>query len=431
MANSSTAPSDAEDFISAAGAAPSGADQLDVRGEWKAGWRVVLAAAIGTSTGMLLFTYISSIFIQHYEAAFGWSRGQIALAMGGQLLGAFCAPLIGRLVDRIGVRRVLLVATLGYAATCVAMALQTGSLALFYGLSFVLVAFGVATGSLSWARVISGAFNRSRGLALSTGISAISLTAAIMPTALYFVISTNSWRMGWVFMGAVGLGFGLLALAILPRSVVEAAPRAQPVGDLRDAARQADFWWLLGGILLMNVAAGGIVTQMDALLDDKIAGGVGTPLIMSVFAIAVFFGRFGAGLSVDRFAANRVACAMGVLPAIGFVMLLGDSPALAIVVVGIVLAGLNQGAEGDVAPYIVSSRFGMAAFSRILGSLHGAMAIGTGIGAGVFGFTYDIFGSYDHALVIGAGAFVAGALMILKVGGLQRSEPAPAARVPG
>lgn len=378
---------------------------LDARAEWKRGWRVVLAAAIGISTGMLLYNFISSVFIQHYEAEFAWSRGQIALGGVGLLLGALSAPLAGKMVDRIGVRRVIFLASIGYALICVAMAMQTGSLALFYLLNLLLALVGVSTGGLSWTRVISTAFDRSRGLAISAGVAAVSITAGIVPLVLHFLITATSWRVGWFFVGGLALTCGMLALAILPRFAATVAPRTQVVGGLKEAARMPDYWWLFGAMLLVNIPAGGVLTQLAALISDKYGTGAQAALVMSAFTVAVFVGRFTAGFSVDRFPATRVAFVMAFIPAIGCIFLLGDAPPFAAIMIGIVLIGLNQGADGDLAPYIVSKRFGMTAFSQIVGSIYASFALGTAIGAGLFGFIYDRFGSYDVALMMAQARF--------------------------
>lgn len=392
-------------------------ERQGARAEWKANWRVVLAAAVGISTGMLLYNFVSSVFIEHYEAEFGWSRGQIALGNVGLLIGALSAPLVGRQVDRVGVRRVLFMVTIGYALVCVGMAVQTGSLVLYYSLCLLLALVGVATGGLSWTRVISASFNLSRGLAISAGISAVSITAAIVPSILYILIDATSWRVGWLFVGGLCLICGMAALAILPPAATAAPRQAAPSAGLREAAGTADYWWLFGGMVLVNIPAGGILTQLAALISDKKVSSGDVALVMSLFAVAVFCGRFLAGFAVDRFAAQRVACAMALVPAAGCLLLLGDAPPVAIIMVGIFLIGINQGADGDIAPYIVSKRFGMSAFSQIVGSIYASFAVGTAMGAGLFGFVHDRFGSYDIGLMIGVGAFSAGALMFLRIGG--------------
>src|SRR2546425_9387412 len=81
--------------------------------EWRQSWRLGLAALLGAACAYSVWTAVSSLFVQPLQDAFGWSRGQIALAYNAGLVTAFVAPLIGRAVDRLGVRPVLIGGLIG------------------------------------------------------------------------------------------------------------------------------------------------------------------------------------------------------------------------------------------------------------------------------------------------------------------------------
>ena len=74
------------------------------------GWRVVLAACFGVMAGFgSLFVYTFTVFVKPLSSAFGWNRESISLGFGlaAMTVGA-CSPLIGRLIDRVGPRRIIL-----------------------------------------------------------------------------------------------------------------------------------------------------------------------------------------------------------------------------------------------------------------------------------------------------------------------------------
>src|SRR5450755_3656652 len=74
------------------------------------GWRVVLAACFGVMAGFgSLFVYTFAVFVKPLSAQFGWNREAISLGFGlaAMTVGA-CSPLIGRLIDRNGPRRIIL-----------------------------------------------------------------------------------------------------------------------------------------------------------------------------------------------------------------------------------------------------------------------------------------------------------------------------------
>ncbi len=380
----------------------------------------MLSAGLGVATGVSLFAYLVSLFIRQYAAEFGWSRGEIASTAFATLAAGLTAPFIGRLADRVGVRPVILVSVLGFGAVCVAMANQTGDIRFYYALYFLLILFGLGTGSLTWTRVVGVAFARSRGLALSVALSLITVTAMLMPPLLQSVIDAHGWRVAWLVLGALCVGAGLLALVIMPAP--PAPTETAAVSNLAQAVRVPAFWLAVTGMFLINVPSGGIMNQMAALIADKGFTEIEAARIMSAFAIAVFLGRLIAGVCLDVFPAHIVAFASMAAPAIGCLLLTNvGGAALAIVILGIVLAGMSQGAEGDIAPFIVARRFGLTAFSGMMGAMSAATAAGTAVGALLFGRVHDHTGSYDIALALGAASFLAGALCYLAIGRSQQA----------
>lgn len=396
------------------------------------GWRTLLAAGIGSATGLILYSYIVSMFLKHHVAEFGWSRGDATLASMSTLAAGLLAPFVGRLTDRIGIRIVILVGALGFAGATVGLSTQSGVLWHYYGWIFLLVFFGLGTTSITWARAVSGAFDRSRGLALSVALSGVVISAALMPQALNSVIEAYGWRAGWLLVGGVGLAGAALALTLLPAAV--GRPRkdnAAQAFELATALRTRAFWCLVGGMFLINIPSGGLMNQMAALVSDKGFTGAQVATVMSAFAASVAIGRLIAGFCLDRFAPPLVAFTAMALPAIGCVFLLGDGAILWAVVAGIVFAGLSQGAEGDIGPYIVSRYFGMPAFGVIMGCVNAGVTVGTACGGIMFGQIHDATGDYDLALWIGAGCFLAGATLFLglTMGG-RKPAVIPAADMP-
>ena len=100
------------------------------------GWRVVLAACFGVMAGFgSLFVYTFTVFVKPLSAAFGWNRESISLGFGlaAMTVGA-CSPLIGRLIDRVGPRRVILPCMTVFSCGIAALALLGGGLWQFYAI---------------------------------------------------------------------------------------------------------------------------------------------------------------------------------------------------------------------------------------------------------------------------------------------------------
>lgn len=98
------------------------------RAEWAAMWPLPLVSMFGY-VGGASFAYSSGVFMQELTKEFGWSRAEFATAFTiHSLVALVMAPVIGRLIDRIGPRRMALI----------------GIVPFMFGLSL----FGLANGSI-------------------------------------------------------------------------------------------------------------------------------------------------------------------------------------------------------------------------------------------------------------------------------------------
>ena len=74
------------------------------------GWVIVLTSVLGITVSfgsLVIFTF--GVFLKPLSGQFGWSRAEISLAFTlTALMVAVFSPFIGRLVDRVGARKVLL-----------------------------------------------------------------------------------------------------------------------------------------------------------------------------------------------------------------------------------------------------------------------------------------------------------------------------------
>src|SRR4051812_15173581 len=98
---------------------------------------VLFGAALGLFAGLTpSFHAAGGIFARPVAAEFGWGRSIASLSYSASMLGLTVgSPLIGMLMDRFGVRRVIAVLGVTYGLAVMAMSEQNGSMALWIGLS--------------------------------------------------------------------------------------------------------------------------------------------------------------------------------------------------------------------------------------------------------------------------------------------------------
>ena len=389
--------------------------------EWKRSWRQGLAALVAGSLGYSLFSAISSLFVEPLQQQFGWSRGDIALVHSFGLVTAFAAPVVGHLTDRHGVRPVLFAGLLLTALGYVLLSLMRGSLGYYYSAYFLFSLCGMATTGITVTRILSGAFDRTRGTALAIGRSGLAIAGAIMPMLLFPVILRFGTAGGYLMLAILIL---LLPLPLIwfwvPRRVMDPARR-------NEAARgQAEPWGvrlgmpkvriLIAASVLNYVPVVALLSQMKPLAVDKGLDSVTAVGAVSVMGTAAALGALFSGILVDRFWAPAVAFALNLAPAMGCLLLLQTDVHPAAFYAAVLMIGLGQGAEIDIVAFMIARYFGLRSYATIYSLSTLGIALGVALGASLIGLSYDRFGNYDAAVMVASASFALAALLYLAMG---------------
>jgi MFS family permease len=412
--------------------------------EWATSWKIVLGAAIGMGTGFSLFQFVSSIFFKGLAMEFGWSRGQISAAFAMALIGAFAAPLVGRLIDKIGIRPVVTASVIGLSLCYIGLANMTGSLPLFYALNLGIALCGVGCAGVAYTRAVNSWFKVSRGLALGATLTGVSFFAAITPIILGLVIADHGWRAGYYTMAVIAAVVGLpLVLSLVWERREWDRKQGTLVGAFsgpeadethadglvwKEILRTRPFWLLILCMIAINIPGAGILSQMVPLMTDRGLSPPTAAAMISYFAAAVFVGHLATGYLIDRLHAPRVAFFYMLLPALGSALLLwGAQPSVTVAIAAVVLLGLAQGAEIDLLGYFCARYFGMRTYSSVFGSMITAMAVSSAAGVALFGRVFDQTGSYDNALLLAVVLFPIGAFCFAALGpypkGILSADP--------
>ena len=175
------------------------------------GWRVVLAACLGVMAGFgSLFVYTFSVFVKPLAADFGWSREGISagFAIAAVTLG-LVSPLLGRWIDRLGPRSIILVCMSIFGCGIASLSLLRSGIWQFYLTCFVLGAVGNGAAHLAYSRSISTWFHRRLGTALAFVMVGAGLGAMLLQIIAQSIISHAGWRAAYASLGGLALLLGL------------------------------------------------------------------------------------------------------------------------------------------------------------------------------------------------------------------------------
>jgi predicted MFS family arabinose efflux permease len=384
-------------------------------GELKLGWADLCGATIGLACGVGLYTPISSMFFRALEIEFHWSKTAIIIALIALPITALFLPVVGRLVDRFGVRPVAGTSAMLMAAVFFVLSSIGDSLAAFYAAFIAFNVLGSATGPISYTRPVSQRFTAGRGRAVAIALSGIAISGIVLPPLLGPMIAHAGWRAGYRLISGIALAGGVLAVMLI-RSSGKNQHHEEGDGFTRAQALKTTAFWNLGiAIFCVSAASVGFVSQLQSVAIEFGATLQQTTILLSVTSLAVLPSRLLAGLALDRLRPERVAAAFLFVSTAGFVLWLESHGPFLAAIAGSVLLGVSLGSEHAFMSFFCARRFGIRAYSAIFGALAVFMYFGMAAGGLLFAMVHDRTASYAGAIYASIGLMVLSAILFLSL----------------
>ena len=425
-----------------------------------AGWQPALAARAGLHYGWIVVAVTfptmlvaaglrasAGVVIKPWEAEFGWNRAAISTIIAVSWIAYGVAnPLVGRLIDRFGPRRVTLasigLATVGALGT--ALVREPWQLYLVWGVAVGLGSGGAA--NVLAATVANRWFASRRGLVtgiLGGGSSAGQLV--FLPTLMALTLA-HGWRSGLVLLAAL-LGFLILPLVYLflrdqPADVglrpygaaaesgaaaASAGGRAVRATSIGAAVRTADFWLLAGSFFICGYTTNGLIGTH--LIPHAVEHGipeVATAGALGLMGMMNILGTIASGMLVDRYDARRLLACYYTFRGLSL-FLLPFVQDVGMLSVFAVIYGLDWLATVPPTINLTADRFGRQSVGAIYGWISLSHQIGGAIAAFLGGYVYIWLGNYNAAFLSAGVTAVIAAGLALNVRRSRMPATAPVA----
>jgi MFS family permease len=387
------------------------------------------------NTPVTLFTF--GLFLKPVTEELGWSRATFATALfASQAAGALSMPLVGKLIDRQGIRRVTLIfiVVFSLATSLLSQARSPGQFLVLYAISGLA---GSGRGPIAYAKAISASFERQRGLALGIAMAGLGIGTAVVPQITRLLIMHFGWRGAYVGLGLLTFAVSFPAVALFIREPERGAPskvRSPADHKTESAARFLQieqpgfplgtirFGFLILALFLVATSLNGAFTHIVPLLTDRGISIRFATSILSFSAVALIVGQITSGYMLDRLFAIYVAGFFFFISVVGIVLI--SVPAFEIVpIVGGTCLALGIGAESNLAAFFVSRYFGLQRFSEMFGYVLAVSVFGNGAGPWLMARCFDVKGSYSFAL-FGFGLALVLAIVLISRLGPYRFPPA-------
>lgn len=394
------------------------------REEFRQHWRVLLAAALGTTCSAAAFATASLTFLVPFlDKEMGWRRQDVSTAASIFLVGLMIfAPIAGRLCDRWGARAIALPSIALTVLALLFLSTMTTSLPLFYAGYFLLAIGGAGANFVIYSRAVASRFDAMRGLALGTVIASTGITIALVPFIVVRVSDQYGWRSAYLGLALLSGAAALIVYpwlreAKVPRSETRTSQQGMTFAEVRRTPR---FWTIAVALLLMSPAITGAHFHFIPLYSEKGLSREGGQVAMACFGVSMVFARPLIGFLLDKLHAPLVVAVAFCIPGLALLLVPQFGAGFAIVLA--IALGLGMSAEGDVVGFLTSRYFGMRAFSETYGWLIAAATLGFALGPVLAGKAYEVFGSYDLARNAGAVACLLAATAFLSLEPLRRAQ---------
>lgn len=386
------------------------------------GWRVVGVAAVSLAMTAPGQTVGVSVFVDSMIDSLGLSRGQVSGAyLVGTLSGALALPLVGKWIDRYGVR--LMTAAIGaaFGAVLVAMSGVVGLLSLTAGFTGIRL---LGQGSLSLASSTSVAlwFDRRRGVALGVTTAAGMGVMSLAPLVLAAGIGRFEWRATWSLAGlavcAIVVPLAWWGLRNRPADVgqdvdgdMDGVPPGGSAGPQHAAADAADGWtrpeairtsmfWVVAAAVATSGMIGTALGfhQISLLGERGLTVGQAAANFLPQTAAAIV-GTLAMGFLVDRIAPRVLVAASMASIAAAMVLAQVAAPGFLAIAFGVAV-GLGGGSIRTLEAAAFPRYFGVAHVGAIRGLVMALAVGGTAFGPLLLALGFDRYGSYGPALTL-------------------------------
>lgn len=373
-------------------------------------------------------------FLKPMSTEFGWDRATASLpAALAILMNGLFQPLIGRLVDRIGPRRVITLSLLLTAVSTAAIAATSGIYYLtgVYGIFFAL---GISGGGIiPNTTLVAHWFVRQRGRVMGIVNAGASVGQLVLIPVSMALLLWSDWRTTYLILGGALLLIGVPVAACILRNtpgdlgllpdgdgwtvqevpgagVSSPMPRVAPLEAERwqKALTTSPMWLLIGGFFVCGFTVSIVSTHFIALATDRGITPTTAATALGLLGGFNIVGSLLAGTVSDRTGRKNPLAFLYLLRAVAFALLLvADTPWMLYVFAA--LAGLAWLSTVPPTVALTAEIYGVRHMGTLVGLAFTSHQIGGAISIYLAGRLFDLSGSYTMiymlsiALLLGAG----------------------------
>ncbi|MBV1918108.1 MAG: MFS transporter [Sphingomonadaceae bacterium] len=380
------------------------------------GWYVVAAAVLIYALVIGSTFAAFGLFVLPVSAEFGLSRAEMNTGIIVLNLGnAMIAPFIGRMLDRVPARRIMVASTVLLGASLMALGLSR-SLWLDVGIIALPLAAGVlGSGTISISVMIARWFSAYRGRAMALASIGMALGSIIIAPLVGWLIANEGWRTALLLVGGAIIVLMLSVILSIRESpgpddievpdspgakqtqVTAGSPEEVTVPTAGEILRMRLFWVFALAIAMgTGINQGLMISLVPLALDSglSIMHGASLVSVSGIAGIASMLFLAVMADKVDRTVLLSLLILSGGVPCV--VLLVAESYTVFLFTAAVI--GLSLAAAAPLYLALLADRFGLAAFGTVRGLTVPVMSLAGAAMVRFIGEVFDRTGSYDAGL---------------------------------
>jgi len=379
------------------------------------GWFIVFACMLITGGGIGVINSTSGVLVKPVCDELGFSRAEFSFYRTiVTLVGTLLMPFYGKLIGKIGVKKVMLFCTIALSMItfCYSFAMQIWH---FYLLATINGVFLNGLHFMTVGILIKNWFDDKQGMATGIAYAGSGIGAAIMAPIVGQIVETMGWQSVFQIIGII------IMAVLLPTVLFFVKERPESIGlapykenkkaeekskgitfeglTLKQALKTPTFWLLMVPIFLLAIMASAPNVHTVPYLTDigystafaaSIVSAIMIMLTVAKIILGIFFDKFGT-LAGSLFLS--VCCIVFPLLALA-----AENPSIPWIY-SVFFGMASSGATVPIA-VLVSRYFGSRDYSTIFSVFSMISTLGASVGAPIMGAIYDQTGSYHPAWIM-------------------------------
>jgi sugar phosphate permease len=406
------------------------------------GWWVigalVLALMISSGTGFYCF----GVFMDPVREDFGWTKAQVTWIITIYwIVSGFSAPILGRLIDIHGARKIMLCTAILNGACLLALSLVNTLWQFYLAYGFKAIAHA-GIGMIAIGSIVSKWFIKKRGRATGVATTGIGLGGLFLAPFAGFLIPIAGWRSVYIILGILLWLLVIPAIALVVRSTPEEMgllpdgeerpdnergktreddesqreqPAAAPPGlTLVEAVQTPTYWMIAASFFLVPAAVFGTLAHQTSYIESIGISRETASLALGFTAGMGILGKVFFGFLAEKIHVRFAAMLCFGIQAVGLLILM-MTRSMGMVWLFVIVFGFSMGGMAALQPLVIMGFFGTTAIGAILGSVALIFALGAASGPLSAAYIYDYAQNYYWAFVIYIIAYLCATMLIFAV----------------